>query len=70
MRFAEHPARTKFLRLKTCHAGFDAEFFGRAIGGNDNAVATPPAAHPDRAALQFGMQGDLATGEEAVAIHV
>jgi hypothetical protein len=45
-------------------------FFGRAIGGNDDAVPAPAAAHPDRAALQLGIQGDFATGEEAVAIHV
>ena len=70
MRPAQDAARTKSLRLETRHAGLDAEFLGRAIGRDDDAVAAPPAADPDRATLQFGIQGDLATGEETVAIHV
>ncbi len=53
MRTAQNAARTKPLRLEARHAGLDAEFFGRAVGGDDDAVAAPAAADPDRPALQF-----------------
>ena len=70
VRPAQNPLRAKPLRFEARHAGFDAEFFCRAIGGDDDAVPAPAAADPDRAALQLLIQGNLATGEEAVAIHV
>ena len=53
MRTAQHAARTKPLRLETRHAGLDAEFFRRAIRGDDDAVAAPAAADPHGPALQF-----------------
>ena len=70
VRPAQNAARTKPLRLETRHAGFDAEFFRRAIGRDDDAVAAPAAADPDGTALQFLIQRDFATREEAVAVHV
>jgi hypothetical protein len=70
MRLAQHAARTKPLRLEARHAGFDAEFFGVPVGRDDDAVPSPAAADPDRPVLQAGLQGNFATGEEAVAIHV
>ena len=70
MRFAQDAARTKPLRLETGHAGFDAEFFCEPIGGDHDAVAAPPAADPNGALLQFGIQRDFATGEETVAVNV
>ena len=70
MRFAQDAARTKPLRLETRHAGFDAEFFGEPVGGDHYAVAAPPAADPNGALLQLGIQRDFATGEEAVAVNV
>jgi hypothetical protein len=70
VRFAQHAPRTKPRCLEARHAGLDAELFGHAIGGNDDAIAAPSAADPDRAALQLGMAGNLATGEETVAVHV
>ena len=53
MRTAQNAARAKPLRLEARHAGLDAEFFGRAIGRDDDAVAAPAAADPNRAALQL-----------------
>ena len=74
MRPAQHAARTQPLRLETCHAGFDAEFFRRVIGRDDDAVAAPAAADPDRTMLQISSlvfcQCDFAARKKTVAIHV
>ena len=70
MRFAQNPARTEPRRLEARHAGFDAEFFRVPVGGDDEAVAAPPAADPHGAAFEFGINRDFTTGEETVAIHM
>jgi hypothetical protein len=63
-------SRTKPFRFEARHTGFDAEFFGVPVGRNDDAVPPPAAADPNRSPLQLVVERDLATGEEAVAIHV
>src|SRR5580704_14459529 len=70
MRSAEHTRGAKTRGLETGHAGLDAEFFGDAVGGNDNAIATPAAADPDGPALQFGIEGDFAACKKAVGVHM
>ena len=57
-------------RLKAGHAGLHAGLLGEAVGGNHDAVTAPPAADPNRPALQLAVQRDLATGEKTVAIDM
>ena len=70
MRFAENAIGTETLRLEAGGAGLDAVFLGEPVGGDDNTVATPAAADPDGTAFQLGIERDLATGEETIAIHM
>jgi len=67
---AQNPTWTKSPGFKTGHASRDTEFLRRAIRRDDDAVAVPSAADPDRAVLQLGIKGDFAACEEAVAVHV
>jgi hypothetical protein len=48
---AEDAFRAKSRGFEAGHAGLDTEFLGDAVGGDDNAVATPAAADPDGPAL-------------------
>jgi hypothetical protein len=45
-------------------------FLCRAVGGNHNTVTTSSAADLPGAAFELGIEGNLATREEALAIHV
>ncbi len=70
MRPAQHTARTKAFRLETRHARLDAEFLRGPVRRDDDAVATPPAAHPHGPALQFFIERNFAARKKTVAIHV
>jgi len=60
MRWTEDADWTPALGFKTRHACADAEFLGDPVGGNDDAVAFATATHPNRAFLQFRIEGDFA----------
>lgn len=70
MRFAQNTVRAKPFSLETGHAGCYAELLRLAVGCYYDAVAVPTAADPYRPALQFFVQGNLATGEETVTVNV
>ena len=70
MRAAQNTTGTNPSGLKARHARLDAEFFGRPVGRDDNAVAAPSAADPHGPALQFFIERDFATRKKTVAIHM
>jgi hypothetical protein len=67
---AQHTGGAEPFGLETGHAGLDAKFFGRAVGGNDYAIAAPAAADPDGPPGQGRVQRDFATGEERISVHM
>ena len=70
MRGTEDAGWTTALGFKTRHASADAVFFGDSVGGNDDAIPLASATDPDRAFLQFRIEGDFAACKKAVAINV
>src|SRR5690242_9819892 len=70
MRTAQHPARTNPLCFKTGHAGGDAKFLGRSIGGDHNTIAASPATNPHGTALKSVVERNFAAREKTVAVHM
>ena len=70
MRFAENAIGAKPLGLEAGGASLDAVFFGKPVGGNDDAIAASAAANPDGPAFQLGIERDFATGEERISVNV